>query len=343
MWLRKKGLSLVRDILKSRIATVLFKSGVLFLIQRLLYRQHAVILMYHRVLPSLPSGMEYVQPGMYVTVETFRRHASLLKKRFDVVSLAEIVSRLHTGKSVAGCCAITFDDGWLDNYTHAFEVLKEWELPATVFLASGFIGTNDCFWPERLSFCLRQAEMKKEGVREEIIQKFYDEVAPVADEAAYLDNAIMVLKNWSPEKRDELFDSFSVTTKSPASPRLLMNWDEVLTMHRSGLVDFGSHTVNHVILDQVSLDRAREEVVRSREEIESQLGVPIALFAYPNGNYNASLLKVMIGTGYAGAVTTKSGWVTGNTNVVAMPRIGLHEDVSKTYARFYSRILFQKY
>ena len=343
MWPTKSGLLIVRINLKNFVATVLFKSGVLVLLHRLLYRQRAVILMYHRVLPSLPSGMDCVQPGMYVTVETFRRHASLLKKKFDVVSLAEIVSRLHLGKSVARCCAITFDDGWLDNYTHAFEVLQECKLPATVFLASGFIGTNNYFWPERLSFYLGQAEMKKEGVCEKIIQEFYDEVAPVADETAYLDNAIMVLKNWSPEKRDELLDRLSVTINSPVQRRLLMNWEEILAMHRSGLVDFGAHTTNHVILDQVPLDKARDEIVSSREEIEAHLGVPVKSFAYPNGNFNSSLLEVVADNGFAGAVTTKSGWVARGTNVLAMPRVGLHEDVCKTTARFYARLILQRF
>ncbi|KAB2890441.1 MAG: polysaccharide deacetylase family protein [Desulfobulbaceae bacterium] len=333
----------MRDILKNCIATVLFKTGVLFLVHRLLYRQRAVILMYHRVLPSLPTGLDYVQPGMFVTVETFRRHANLLKKRFEVVSLAEIFSRLHTGKSVAGCCAITFDDGWLDNFSHAFGVLEESNLPATVFLASGFIGSNNCFWPEQLSFHLRQSGINKEGMQGGIYEKLSNEVPPTADEAVYLDNAIMALKNWSPKERDELLASFHASAKSPAPPRLLMNWDEVLTMHQSGLVDFGSHTANHIILDQVPLDMAREEIVHSRDEIEAHLGVPVTLFAYPNGNYNASLRKIVTDSGYIGAVTTKSGWISRNKNLFSLPRIGLHEDVCNTRARFYARLILQKF
>jgi peptidoglycan/xylan/chitin deacetylase (PgdA/CDA1 family) len=122
-----------------------------------------------------------------------------------------------------------------------------------------------------------------------------------------------------------------------------MNWDEVLAMHQSGLVDFGSHTANHVILDQVSLDEARYEVVFSRRKIEAHLGVRIKLFAYPNGNFNSSLLEVVANNDFTGAVTTKSGWVAQDTNVLTLPRIGLHEDVCIDTARFYARLVLQRF
>jgi len=341
--LSKKFSPFVLDNLKNFFAIILSKSGALDLVHRLLYGQSAVILMYHRVIPFLSVGIDYVQPGMYVSVKSFRRHAALLKEKFEVISLADIVTRLHLGKSVAGCCAITFDDGWLDNFTHAFGVLQEFKLPATVFLASSFIGTDKHFWPEQLSFYLRQPEMRRTGKYEAIIHKFYSEVIPAIDEESFIDNAIVALKSWSPDKRDELLDCLRAITTCPGAPRLLMNWDEVLEMHRSGLVDFGSHTVNHEILDQIPLDKAREEIVCSRDEIEAFLGVPVTLFAYPNGNFNAPLLNVVKEIGYTGAVTTKSGWVACDTNVLSIPRIGLHEDVGKTKSRFYARLVFQRF
>jgi peptidoglycan/xylan/chitin deacetylase (PgdA/CDA1 family) len=153
----------------------------------------------------------------------------------------------------------------------------------------------------------------------------------------------MMLKNWSPEIRDELLDCLRATTNLSAPTRLLMNWDEVLEMHQSGLVDFGSHTANHVILDQVSLDEARDEIAFSRREIEAHLGIHIELFAFPNGNFNSSLLEVVADNGFTGAVTTKSGWVARDTNVLTLPRVGLHEDVCRDTARFYARLVLQRF
>ena len=186
----KPGLHIVRANLKNTIANILFSSGLLRLIHRLFYKQCAIILMYHRVLPSLLAESNFVQPGMYVTIEIFYRHAALLKERFEVISLVELLARLYAGKSVAGCCAITFDDGWRDNFIHAFDVLQKFQLPSTVFLASAFIGTDKCFWPELLSFYLRRPEVKKAGAGEAIIQEFLGEVPASINEEVFLDSVI---------------------------------------------------------------------------------------------------------------------------------------------------------
>ena len=153
----------------------------------------------------------------------------------------------------------------------------------------------------------------------------------------------MVLKRWLPEKREELLECMSIICKSSVLERLLMNWDEVIEIQQSGLVDFGSHTANHIILDQVSLDIAREEIVQSRMAIENHIGVPIKSFAYPNGNFNSVLQKMVAENNFVGAVTTESGWVDNDVDVYAIPRIALHGDVSKTCARFYARMVLQRF
>jgi len=266
-----------------------------------------------------------------------------LKNCFEVIPLSDLISRLHMGENVCGCCAITFDDGWRDNFTHAFGVLQEYQLPATVFLASNLIGTEKCFWPDQLALYLHPITQNNVAQPGNNILKFLREVPAAKDEIAFLDNAIMVLKKWPPDKRDELLNSLRETSNCSAPTRLLMNWDEVLAMHQSGLVDFGSHTANHVILDQVSLNEAQDEMAFSRREIEAHLGVRIKLFAYPNGNFNSSLQLLVANNGFAGAVTTNSGWVARDTNALTLPRVGLHEDVCATTARFYARLILQRF
>ena len=122
-----------------------------------------------------------------------------------------------------------------------------------------------------------------------------------------------------------------------------MNWDEAAEMGKSNLVEFGAHTVNHEILDQVSLERAEYEISSSCSEIEEHLGTRVNLFAYPNGNYNQAIKKIIRHEGLKAAVTTRKGLMTASSDIFEIPRIGIHEDVGSTIPLFLARILFNRF
>ncbi|MFO0768115.1 MAG: polysaccharide deacetylase family protein [Nitrospiraceae bacterium] len=117
------------------------------------HRGKVIILMYHRVLSTENLCEESIQAGMYVRDVVFRRQMEFVRSHFTVVPLGELVrlwqcSQLDTK---ATYCAVTFDDGWQDNYLHAYPVLKELGVPATVFLPTDFVGTARWFWPDLLA------------------------------------------------------------------------------------------------------------------------------------------------------------------------------------------------
>jgi peptidoglycan/xylan/chitin deacetylase (PgdA/CDA1 family) len=301
------------------------------------------VLMYHRVLESCIDEPVFVQPGMYVTAKNFRRQINFLKKKFNVIPLAELVERVAAGKSVGGCCAITFDDGWYDNFTSAFPILQEFQVPATFFIATAFIGTNRMFWPEELTFYLKQPEVMTSIGQSKMLDRLFDEVGGADATDGYMDNAVTVLKAWLPHEREKICQELRVICPASHPNRLLMNWQEVEKMQDSGLISFGSHTANHVILDQVSLQMAEEEIISSYKEIESRLGTFSRLFAYPNGNHSKDIQDILKRNDFSGAVTTRRGWVNGNVGLFAIPRIGIHEDVSSSMHLFFARILLERF
>jgi peptidoglycan/xylan/chitin deacetylase (PgdA/CDA1 family) len=121
-----------------------------------------------------------------------------------------------------------------------------------------------------------------------------------------------------------------------------MDWHEIKEMQKSGLVKFGSHTVNHVLMDQVSLPTAQFEVQESQREISEQLGVLCDWFAYPNGNFNDNLEKLLIENQFKGAVTTQAGAVSKGLALMRIPRIGVHQDISISAAMLRTHILLGK-
>jgi peptidoglycan/xylan/chitin deacetylase (PgdA/CDA1 family) len=293
--------------------------------------------MYHRVLPDRSAAAE-VEPGMYVTVNTFRRQMEFLRDDYRVLSLTELLERKARGLDLSGCCAITFDDGWLDNFALAFPILRALQLPATVFLPTGFIGTEDWFWPQE---ALRLASAMQAGFEPPADLRLV--LALCGSQGPTPERLAAVLKELGPEVRNRMI---AVCRQLPAAAprqRLVMNWPEVRQMAASGLIEFGAHSVSHELLDQVDENAAAEEIGTSRLRIEEELGRPCRLFSYPNGNHTARLMALVAQHGMSGAVTTRRGYLDREANPLAVPRIGMHEDVSSTLALFQTRILLRRF
>jgi peptidoglycan/xylan/chitin deacetylase (PgdA/CDA1 family) len=122
---------------------------------------------------------------------------------------------------------------------------------------------------------------------------------------------------------------------------MLMNWEEVRKMTHSGLVSFGSHTVSHALLDQMPLEKVRQELDECAARIQSETGMSSKLFAYPNGNYTSQVLSILSASGIIAAVTTSRGLVNSGSPLFELPRIAIHEDVAHTQALFQWRLFIK--
>ena len=108
-------------------------------------KDRALILMYH----SISDRTDYFSA---VSPAVFERQMRYLKEHgVPVISLAELVRRLRAHEPLGGAVALTFDDGYRDNFTAAFPVLERYRFPATIFAATDFIGQADRRNLERLS------------------------------------------------------------------------------------------------------------------------------------------------------------------------------------------------
>lgn len=337
-----------RSTLREISTGVMGKAGFFRLLDGYKRRNKGFVLTYHRVIRAVEEERVFVQPGMYVTTSTFRLQAAFLKENFQVISLDELMKRVETGRRVGGCCAITFDDGWQDNYSEAFPVLRDFRLPATIFLATGFVGTDRLFWPEELAFYLKHSEGFDPTLYNRALGRFIGRLPEKVPEAARFEHAILDLKTRPRDEREEILSHLrglsSVSLgKVPLGKRLLMNWEEAEDMLHSGLIRFGAHTAEHVILDQVSLDLARQEIGQSKQTLEERLGTSPTLFSYPNGHFMGGLQSLLQEYGFKAAVTTRKGWLDGFVSRFEVPRIGIHEDVSRTIPLFWARILLDRF
>jgi peptidoglycan/xylan/chitin deacetylase (PgdA/CDA1 family) len=297
--------------------------------------------MYHRVLPVDSPARRAEQPGMYVFPETFDLHLTEIKRYFELVDLADWLRRSRRGESLPRlACAITFDDGWRDNHDYALPLLVKHGAPATVFLVSEYVGTAYRFWPNRLMNLLRTAFDHPEAVT--FPNPLGTIVEPVLADARSrgelraedADLAVQRAKAFDEGTIRGLIDATAVVNDQPSGARDILDREEIGRMAATGLVRFGSHTATHFRLaGEIAPADLEREIVEPRRTLQALTGQDIDLFCYPNGDTSATAVDC-VRRHFLGAVTTRAGWVAGNPDLHLLPRIGVHDDATRTREGF---------
>lgn len=258
-----------------------------------------------------------------IPTEVFDRHMAYLARTYRVLTIEALVERARRSRVPRNALAITFDDGYRDTLTHAVPILVRHGLPATVFLATGFIGTGQISWFDRLAAGFK-------GTTAEVVRAPWGatwRLQGQPERLRALDQALGYLKQRSDDDArrmvDHLLASLAVTDCG-AVKTLMLTWEDVHALTGLGC-SIGAHTVTHPILSRVSPDRAWREIVGSRAMIEKACGFAPDAFAYPNGrpaDYNETVQSLVRKAGFTCAVTTSFGLNTRRTSPYDLRRGG---------------------
>lgn len=332
--------------IKTALASVALASGFLprYVAGRL--SGQAAVLMYHRVLPDQARADSYSADGIIVSPDTFRLQMQILRRRFHPLSLPEYVAHLEEGRFPDNSCLVTFDDGWFDNHEYALPILEGTRVPAAVFIATDYIGTGRCFWQESLSRLLAHAA----GLGGAAVSMFAGLARPDVPGLASGSRKLAIRQCIDGLKHRSIAEVAELTTRvedllrthgvsqSPLHADRFMNWEQVTTLHRSGLVSIGSHCRSHVPLTRLTLGEASRELEESRQIIAAQTGsAPIAI-AYPNGDCNIEIGDAADRAGYKAAFTTERGYSSGVGHRFLQKRINIHEHSTDSEGSFLARV-----
>jgi peptidoglycan/xylan/chitin deacetylase (PgdA/CDA1 family) len=283
-------------------------------------RGKVLILMYHRVIPRHELETAFVQPGMYVTPETFETHLKFLTAHFHILSLEEALARWQQGtwEDSVRYCVITFDDGWIDNYQYAYPLLRAYHAPAAIFLPTEFIGSNKWLWWDRLGYLLtrtRTAQTKS-----------------LPDD---LDSVIERAKRIPDEAREAIIDDIATLIDArPPHVRRFINWDEAREMSQSG-ISFGSHTATHAILTGLEPAALERELRRPLETLRAERVNSAPVLCYPNGNHSSFVVRSARAAGYIAAITTTAGAESATpADLFRLRRVGVHDDITRSTPLF---------
>ncbi len=306
-----------------------------------------VVLMYHRI-----AEVDVDPWSLCVTPTHFAEHLAVVRKHARPLRGADFMQAGEVEDATVLRVAVTFDDGYADNFYHAKPILERYEVPATCFVATGYLGTRS-FWWDELEQCLLHPGRLPELLRLET--PCYQGEWPLNGDACYGDAERERQRGWRAwdpastarhrlfaslhaacrpmreSDRRRLLDQLHAHLSEGAAPSPLwrpMTAEEVVALAAGGLVEIGAHTVTHPVLSTCSADVARWEVMESRRVLEQLLEQPVESFAYPYGSptdYTADTKHVVRETGVRRAFSTSPGVATAKTDCHELPRFHVED------------------
>ena len=211
---------------------------------------------------------------------------NLFDKQMRFLSKYRKVGSLYEYRKGKCNIVITFDDGYKNNYTHAYPLLKKYGLTATFFLTTGLIGTKNMKWDDKISYLI-QATNKQKIVLDKREYMLEHKEQVITEIITYLNKkdqkcVASRLKQLTEQLGDIEAD-------------IMMSWDNVKEMSKDGMY-FGSHTVTHSNLVRISLEQVEAELVKSKTDIEQKLGIKVDVFSYTYGglsDINEAIVKLL--------------------------------------------------
>lgn len=240
------------------------------------------VLCYHRIADPEPNAFAGFRPNISATPEAFERQIRFLTAHYNVVSQAQVLAWLDGDAPLPRRAAlVTFDDGYRDNATVAWPILRRHGVRPVIFLATDYMDGGRSFLWDLAAYCLERtrlaaAELPLVGRRA---------LDTLEARRRATSEWMAAVKRQPSDRREEelarLAAAADVGLPETALP-LCMDWEEARRLAAEG-VDFGGHTCSHPILSRSDDEDAEREIVDCRARLARELGSEPALFAYPNG------------------------------------------------------------
>ncbi len=292
------------------------------------------ILMYHGF--SNQDGGEGFNTyhGKHLYIEKFRQQMAFLKQYYHVISLRHLIAFYQGEESIPKrSVVITIDDGYYSNYALAYPVLREFFMPATIFVATDFIDQKEFLWVDRVEYAL--ANTRETQLKVNINNHQYEYTLSSDDQKRRADSEIKsILKRFSSEKREPVIQGIENELKikltrqsKDAEIYTPLTWSQMSEMIHSGFVTIGSHGSSHTIATSMASDAWAEELKHSRQRIQHMTRTRGELFSYPNGgqeDFNEQTQHMVEASGFQCALTTMVGTNHLKEDCFRLKRLNIH-------------------
>jgi peptidoglycan/xylan/chitin deacetylase (PgdA/CDA1 family) len=323
----------VKRLVKRWLAALLCALG-LHHVARWLHRRQLLILAYHGVSerPGLRSWWHLVP------ADQFTQQLRYLTRHYRLLSLDDALRELWSGELKQPTACLTFDDGYHNNCTVALPILRAFQAPATVYLATGMVGTNRRLWSvvlESAFVATSATSVTLEGTPTVV------HLPADSDGRRTLAHAVIdQLKLLPPAARDPVLADLHAQLGdgrggAASDDFAMMNWADARTMEATGLVSFGGHTMNHEIVSRLDEQELECEIDGCLSALRGNLTRVSPTFAFPNGrpeDFDERSIAVLRRAGAVAALSTIAGLNNRATNSFALRRISVGDGL--TYNAF---------
>jgi len=285
------------------------------------------VLLYHRVNKG-EEDFSFIS-SVRVSVKNFEKQIEYISQEFKAIHLRDIYNYILHGKKLPkNAIAITFDDGYKDNYTYAFPILKHYGIPATFFLITGYINSRKIPWWDRLFYFILKS--KKEFFSANIKEKMRFCIRTNKERQKVASYLLSLFQLFRPEEIEKflerLANELEIDSKIDLTSSLFLNWEEIEEMKNYGM-DFGTHTCNHINLSLISNKKDFEyQVVNSAKLIEDKIKLPGNLFSYPYNIAPEEIKPLLKESGFLCACAGENPKSSKGNRFLEMPRISIFDE-----------------
>ena len=302
-----------------------------------------IVLMYHSVLNVRRDAW-----GLRVSPRCFYEHMAVLRANADLMRLDELTEALESDRLPRRPVIVTFDDGYPDNLVNAKPVLEQFAIPATIFVATGYVGSQREFWWDELELLLLNSPCLPRYIELTVKNKLYrydlgndatlslltrfkwrhwrawHEMVPTARHQMFLE-VRQLLRLTGPQDREQALQTLRAAAGQPfvRATRRCVSLEQLRELASGNLVEIGGHTVTHSSLGALSPQEQRMEITNGKAWLEQQLNRKVTSFAYPFGgpdDYNEDTIRILKECGIQRSCITASGSVTPALDRYEYPR-----------------------
>lgn len=295
---------------RDAVMSLLRRGGAPWLLNRFWGDDRLTVLAYHRICECDVAEFPYLVANVSATPDMFRQQMQYVSDHFNVIDLETL--RRHVTENAPlpeRALLITFDDGYQDNFDNAAPILREFNLPAVIFIVSGRMTNPAPLWWDEVALYFHQTRLSTVDLP--LVGTL--DLTPIKPRERSLLTFLEALK-LRPESEKaqivrDLPDKLDVPPMNPDEHPLFMSWSEVRELAEWDII-CQPHTETHPILTRITPEQAVIELMNARDAIESEAGYPAYALAYPNGqpsDHSREIRQILRELDYDLAFTLSAG------------------------------------
>ncbi|MGA2296884.1 MAG: polysaccharide deacetylase family protein [FCB group bacterium] len=283
------------------------------------------VLCFHRILPASIQQRLNSPLSLETPPEIFEKSILFFRERnYNFISLDDLYDILIKRDFPKKFVVYTFDDGYLDNFQNAYPILQKYNVPFAIYITTSFPERTALMWWYALEDLILNNSRLQLKTQE---QNYRFDCQTISEKNSAYGKISSLVRNLYPEQIRVLFEPYHINWNDYLSNNA-MDWEQIKALSNDPLVTIGAHTLNHLVLKNLTDDEVRTEILDAKTILEEKLKIKIEHFAYPYGSVNevgAREFAIAKQCGFKTSVTTRTANIfAGHANYLqCLPRVGI--------------------